>query len=63
MTKLPGYTKITLIMFRRHVALLDRLAVDVRVRHHVVLSRSAIIRALVDLAITKGEAKANPRRS
>jgi len=63
MLKVPGYTKVTIIMFRRHVALLDRLAVDVRMRHHVVFSRSAIIRALIDLAMTKDTEAAKTRRS
>jgi hypothetical protein len=34
----------------RHVAMLDRLAVDIRVRHGVAMSRTGILRAIVEAA-------------
>jgi len=43
-----GYAHhVTFIAMRRQVARLDRLAVEIRARHGVVLSRSALIRALI----------------
>jgi hypothetical protein len=48
-----GYSKLTVILFRRQVALLDQLAVDMRERHGVTITRSAIIAALIDLDETK----------
>jgi hypothetical protein len=53
-----GYQKITVPMYRRHVAALDRFAVEARLRHGIILSRSQIIRALIDLHEAKGTVKA-----
>jgi hypothetical protein len=53
-----GYTKVSVRMLFRHVAYLDRIAVDMRLRQGIALSRSQIIRAFIDVAETKDSAKA-----
>jgi hypothetical protein len=45
-----GYAKISVTLLLRHVALLDQLAIDIRMRHQVALSRSALIRAVIEFA-------------
>ena len=45
--------KVHVEMPLRLVTALDRFAVDVRLEHGAVFSRSAIVRALVDLAEVK----------
>jgi hypothetical protein len=42
--------KITVVLLDRHVAYLDRIAVDIRYKHGVAIARAEIIRALVDAA-------------
>jgi hypothetical protein len=44
----PQRLQVTIIS--RHVALLDRLAVDIRLRHGVAMSRTGILRAIVEAA-------------
>lgn len=57
-----GYQKITMPMYRRHIARLDLFAVEARLRHGLILSRSQIIHALIDLHEAKTDAKAKRRR-
>jgi hypothetical protein len=38
----------------RHIAMLDRLAVDIRLRHGVAMSRAGILRAIVEAAQRNG---------
>jgi hypothetical protein len=42
--------KLQVNIVNRHVAMLDSLAVDIRLRHGVVISRAHIIGAIVDAA-------------
>jgi hypothetical protein len=42
--------KITVILLQRHVALLDRLALDIRIKHGQAITRSEIIFAMVEAA-------------
>jgi hypothetical protein len=56
-----GYSKLTVVLYTRQVAALDRLAVDMRMRYGVAISRSAIIAALIDLDETKRKAKRRKR--
>jgi hypothetical protein len=44
----PQRLQVTIIS--RHVALLDRLAVEIRLRHGVAMSRTGILRAIVEAA-------------
>ena len=41
----------------RHIAMLDTLAVDMRVRHGFVISRAAILRAIVEASARTGLAE------
>ena len=43
-------TKVTVVVLDRHIAQLDRLAVDIRLGHGRAISRTDIIRALVEAA-------------
>jgi hypothetical protein len=52
-----GYTNVGVTMSLRHITYLDRIAVDMRLRHGVSLSRSQIIRAFLDLAEQKDKTK------
>jgi hypothetical protein len=42
--------RLSVSIVSRHVAMLDRLAVDIRLRHGVAMSRAAILRAIVEAA-------------
>jgi hypothetical protein len=57
-----GYSKLTVVLYTRQVAALDRLAVDMRMRFGVAISRSAIIAALIDLDETKRKAAKQRKR-
>lgn len=54
--------KVQVELPMRLVAALDRFAVGVRLEHGAVFSRSAIIRALVDLAEVKTTRERRRRR-
>jgi hypothetical protein len=41
----------------RHIVMLDRLAVDIRVRHGVAISRTSILHAIVEAAERTGLAE------
>ena len=43
-----AWTKVTAVLFNRQIAYLDRLSVDIRVQTGAAMSRTEIIRALVD---------------
>jgi hypothetical protein len=45
--------RTTLRLGKRQAALIDRARADMRLRHRVAISRSAVIGALIDLAETK----------
>ena len=48
------WSKITVVLLDRHVAFLDRLAVDIRLKHSRAISRAEIIRALIEAASKSG---------
>ena len=48
------WAKITVVLLDRHVAYLDRLAIDIRLRHGRAISRAEIIRALIESASQSG---------
>lgn len=48
------WAKITVVLLDRHVALLDRLAVDIRLKHGKAISRAELIRALIEAAYQSG---------
>ena len=55
------HMKIQVSMPLRLVVLIDRAAVDMRMRHGVAISRSAIIRAFIDLGQTADERRSSRR--
>jgi hypothetical protein len=53
--KLSGKSqRLQVGMISRHVAMLDRLAVDMRIRHGIAMSRTGILRAIVEAADREG---------
>lgn len=44
------WAKITVVLLDRHVAYLDRLAIEIRLRHAKAISRAEIIRAFIEAA-------------
>jgi hypothetical protein len=46
--------KITVVLLDRHVASLDRLAIDIRLKHGKAISRAEIIRAFIEAASQSG---------
>jgi hypothetical protein len=58
------WSKITVVLLDRHVAYLDRIAVDIRLRRGVAISRAELIRGLIEAAsntgVTLADAPGNP---
>lgn len=48
------WAKVTVVLLDRHVAYLDRAAVEIRLRHGKAISRAEIIRGLIEAAIQSG---------
>src|SRR5881628_2911025 len=48
------WAKITVVLLDRHVAYLDRLAIDIRLKHGRAISRAEIIRGLIEAAFQSG---------
>lgn len=48
------WAKITVVLLDRHVAYLDRLAIDIRLRHGKAISRAEIIRGLIEASKESG---------
>ena len=48
------WAKITVVLLDRHVAYLDRLAIDIRLKHGKAISRAEIIRGLIEAAFKSG---------
>lgn len=48
------WVKITLVALDRHVAELDRLAIEIRLKHTKAIARAEIIRAFIEAAIESG---------
>lgn len=49
-----GWTRVTVVLLNRQIANLDRLAVDIRLRHGVIIRRDALVRAFVEAAMRRG---------
>ncbi len=62
----PGETwsKITVVLLDRHVAYLDRIAVDIRLQRGIAISRAELIRGLIEAssktAVELSDATGNP---
>src|SRR5436309_12758995 len=48
------WAKITVVLLDRHVAYLDRLAIDIRLKHGRAISRAEIIRGLIEASFQSG---------
>ena len=49
-----SWAKITVVLLDRHVAYLDRIAVDIRLQFAFAISRAELIRALIAAAAQTG---------
>jgi hypothetical protein len=49
-----SWAKITVVLLDRHVAYLDRIAVDIRLEHGFAISRAELIRSLIEAATRSG---------
>ncbi len=49
-----SWAKITVVLLDRHVAYLDRIAVDIRLEHGFAISRAELIRSLIEAAFASG---------
>lgn len=49
-TQPDSWAKITVVLLDRHVAYLDRIAVDIRLQFGFAISRAELIRALIEAA-------------
>jgi len=58
------WSKITVVLLDRHVAYLDRIAVDIRLQRGIAISRAELIRGLIEAASKTGvelsDATGNP---
>jgi len=43
-----SWSKVTVVLLDRHVAFLDQVAIEIRLKHRKAISRAEIIRALVE---------------
>jgi hypothetical protein len=48
------YWKVSVIAGERHIGRLDRLIADIKSKHGVELSRSTILRAIIEVAEREG---------
>lgn len=53
-TQAESWAKITVVLLDRHVAYLDRIAVDIRLQYGFAISRAELIRALIEAASQSG---------
>lgn len=49
-----GWTRVTVVLLNRQIANLDRLAVEIRLRHGRIIRRDALVRAFVEAAMRRG---------
>ena len=49
-----SWSKITVVLLDRQVAYVDGIAVDMRLRHSVAISRAELIRGLIEAALQSG---------
>jgi hypothetical protein len=47
-------SRITVVLLQRHIAYLDRIAVDMRLRHGKIVRRDALVRAFVEASMRRG---------
>jgi len=52
--QVDSWAKITVVLLDRHVAYLDRIAVDIRLEHGFAISRAELIRSLIEAASQSG---------
>jgi len=50
------YSKITVVLRRVQIAMLDRLAVSIRLRNGVAISRASIIEAFIEVSRARPDA-------
>jgi hypothetical protein len=53
-TQPDSWAKITVVLLDRHVAYLDRIAVDIRLQFGFAISRAELIRSLIEAAAQSG---------
>jgi hypothetical protein len=53
-TQPDSWAKITVVLLDRHVAYLDRIAVDIRLQHGFAISRAELIRSLIEASSQSG---------
>jgi hypothetical protein len=47
-------SRVTVVLLQRHIAYLDHIAVDIRLRHGKIVRRDALVRAFVEAAMLRG---------
>lgn len=52
--KNTDWTRITVVLLNRQIAYLDRLSVEIRLRHGTIIRRDALVRALVEAVMRRG---------
>ena len=53
-TQPDSWAKITVVLLDRHVAYLDRIAVDIRLQHGFAISRAELSRSLIEASAQSG---------
>lgn len=48
------WQKVTVVLLDRHVAYLNRLVIDIRLKHGKAVSRAEIVRGFIEAAIQRG---------
>lgn len=51
--KEKNWTRITVVLLNRHIAYLDRIAVDIRLRHGTIIRRDALVRGFVEAVMRR----------
>jgi hypothetical protein len=51
-THTEPWAKIAIVLLDRHVNYLDRLAIDIRLRHGRAISRAEVMRGLIELGLS-----------
>jgi hypothetical protein len=52
--KNQDWTRITVVLLNRQIAYLDRLSVEIRLKHGAIIRRDALVRALVEAVMRRG---------
>jgi hypothetical protein len=53
-SSVESWSKITVVLLDRQVAYVDGIAVDIRLRHSVAISRAELIRGLIEAVVQSG---------